>query len=433
MQHRHGALSSRVEVLPETVLQKTVLNGAGGFGHADPLAEIADGRGGVATAAQAAQRGHTGIVPAGDVVLLHQLAQLALGHNGVVDVQPGELDLAGLVVRNGHVVDHPVVQGTVLLILQRAQAVGDALQRVLNGMGKVVHGEDAPFGTLPMVVDEADAVDHRVTHVEVAAGKVDLGPEGHLPLLHFAVLHLLKQPQVLLDGTVPVRGHSGDADVAAVGLELLRRQLADIGKALLDKLHGVLVVLLKIVGAVVKTVAPVKAQPVDVLLDGVHILGVLLGGVGIVHPQVAQAVVLLGGAEVNAQRLAVADMQIAVGLRRETGVDGHSLELTTLCDVLVDKVQNKVFALRYLLGLRGIGLSFLGHCLTLLISRILRQKPITYYMPSQAGLQAFCRFPLRFLQRVKLRPCQQQIQGVQQPCGGQMLRQLQRLQQYGAA
>ena len=75
----------------------------------------------------------------------------------------------------------------------------------------------------------------------------------------------------------------------------------------------------------------------------------------------------LGGAEVDAQGLAVADVQIAVGLRRETGVDGHSLELTTLCDVLVDKVQNKVLTFRYLLGPGGIGLCFLGHCLTLLV------------------------------------------------------------------
>ena len=41
--------------------------------------------------------------------------------------------------------------------------------------------------------------------------------------------------------------------------------------------------------------------------------------------------------------------------------------VATLCDVLVDKVQDKVPALRYLLRLRGIGLLFLGHCLTLLI------------------------------------------------------------------
>ena len=71
----------------------------------------------------------------------------------------------------------------------------------------------------------------------------------------------------------------------------------------------------------------------DILLDGVHILGVLLGGVGVVHAQVAQAAVTLGGAEVDAQGLAVTDVQIAVGLRRKPGVNGLSLEPATLCDV----------------------------------------------------------------------------------------------------
>ena len=360
MQHRHSALGGGVQILPQAVLQRAVLDDAGGLAHTDHLAEIADGGGGVAPAAQAAQGGHPGIVPAGNIVLLHQLAELPLGHDGVVDVQAGKLNLPGLVVGDGDVVHHPVVQGTVLLILQGAQAVGDALQRVLNGMGKVVHREDAPLGALPVVVDEADAVDDGVAHVEVAAGQVDLGAEGHLALLHLAVLHLLKQPQVLLDGPVTVGGHGGDADVAAVGLKLLRRQLADVGKALLDELHRVLIVLLEIVGAIEEPVAPVEAQPVDILLDGVHILGVLLGGVGVIHAQVAQAVVPLSGAEVDAQGLAVADMQIAVRLRREAGVDGHSLELTTLCDVLVDEIDNEVFA-----GLlRFGGLDFLGHDLS---------------------------------------------------------------------
>ena len=312
----------------------------------------------------------------------------------MVDVQAGKLDLPGLVIGDGDVVHHPVVQGTVLLILQRAQAVGDALQRVLNGVGEVVHRKDAPLGALPVVVDEADAVDDGVAHVEVAAGQVDLGAEGHLALLHLAVLHLFKQPQVLLDGPVAVGGHGGNTDVAAVGLEFLRRQLTDIGKALLDELHRVLIVLLEIVAAVEEPVAPVEAQPVDILLDGVHIFGVLLGGVGVVHAQVAQAVILLGSAEVDAQGLAVTDVQIAVGLRRETGVDGHSLELTTLCDVLVDKVQNKVFALRHRLGLGGIGLSFLGHCLTLLVGRIFVlfpvKKPDLYYTLFAVGLQGVC-------------------------------------------
>ena len=163
----------------------------------------------------------SGIVPAGDIVLLHQLAELALAHDGVVNAQPGKFDLPGLVIGDGHVADHPVVQGPVGLKLQGAQAVGDALQSVLDGVGKVVHGIDAPLGALAVVVDEADAVMMRVPEVQIAAGQVDLGPQGHLALLHLAVLHLFKQTQILLNGAVPPGGGGRDADVAAVGLELL--------------------------------------------------------------------------------------------------------------------------------------------------------------------------------------------------------------------
>ena len=74
----------------------------------------------------------------------------------------------------------------------------------------------------------------------------------------------------------------------------------------------------------------------DILLDGVHVLGVLLGGVGVVHAQVAQTAELLGGAEVDAQGLAVADVQIAVGLRRKPGVDGLSLKLSSWGNIFLN-------------------------------------------------------------------------------------------------
>ena len=238
--------------------------------------------------------------------------------------------------------------------------MGDALQRVLDRVGKVVHGIDAPLIALPVVAHVVDAVDDGIAHVEVAAGQVDLGPQRHRAVGELPRPHAGEQVQALLNGPVTVGGHGWDADISAVGLEFLRRQLAHVGQPLLDEQHRLTVVLLKVVGAVEEAVAPVKAQPVDVLLDGLHKLLVLLGGVGVVHSQVAQAVVLLGSAEVDGQRLAVSDVQVAVGLRRETGVDGHSLELTTLCDVLVDEIQDKVFA-----GLlRFGGLDFLGHDLS---------------------------------------------------------------------
>ena len=83
----------------------------------------------------------------------------------------------------------------------------------------------------------------------------------------------------------------------------------------------------------------------DVLLDGVYVLGVLLGGVGVVHPEVAQSAEFLGGAEVDDQGLAVADVQVAVGLRGKPGVDGHALELTAGGDILFNKGVDEVPAL----------------------------------------------------------------------------------------
>ncbi len=340
-QHRHHPAGVLVQILPQAVLQEGVFHRAGNLGHADALAEIADGGGGIASPAQAAEGWHPGIVPAGDLLFLHQLTELALGHDGMVDAQPGKLDLPGL-GGDGNIVDDPIIQGAMVLIFQRAEGVGDVLQRVLNRMGKIIHGEDAPFGALPVVLDVADPIDHRIPHIEVAGGQVDLGPQGIFSLGKLAVFHPFKQLQALLHRPVPPRADGRMLGVAAVFGKLLRRQLADIGQTLSDQLHGVFIVLLEIIGAVKQPVAPVEAQPVDILLNGLHKLGVLLGGVGVVKAQVAQAAKLFRRAEVDAQGLAVADVQIAVGLRREPGVDLFARKASAGGDILLDELLDKI-------------------------------------------------------------------------------------------
>ena len=67
--------------------------------------------------------------------------------------------------------------------------------------------------------------------------------------------------------------------------------------------------------------APVEAEPAHVALDGVDIFLLLLGRVGVVEAQIAMAAELLRHAEIQADRLGVADMQIAVRLRRKAGHD----------------------------------------------------------------------------------------------------------------
>ncbi|MEY4537604.1 MAG: hypothetical protein RL171_1755, partial [Pseudomonadota bacterium] len=57
--------------------------------------------------------------------------------------------------------------------LQRADAVGDLLQRVLYRVGKGVHGVDAPFVASVVVMGAADAVDGGVAHVDVGRRHID--------------------------------------------------------------------------------------------------------------------------------------------------------------------------------------------------------------------------------------------------------------------
>ncbi len=363
-EHRHDPLCGLVEVLPETVLQKGEFHGGGCLAHAVAFGEVADSAGGIAAAAQAAEGGHTGIVPAGDLALLHQLPQLPLGHDRVVDAQPGKLDLPGM---RGHraVGDDPVVERAMILKLQGTEGVGDALQRVLQGVGKVIHGVDAPFVAQAVVVLMVDAVEHRVPHVEVATAQVDFGPQGYICRWGTPRPSSGRRGPALLHRPVPPGRAGRGVHIAPIFPELLRSQGADVGQPLFDELHGILVHLLKVVGGIEEAIPPVIAQPVDVLLDGLHVLHIFLGGIGVVHAEVAQATVFFSGAEVDKDGLGMPDVEVAVGFGREAGVDGHTLELPALCDILVDKIMDEV--LRHYRGFGGAGgLVFLGHVSSLL-------------------------------------------------------------------
>ncbi len=344
MKDRHQTLRILVQIVAQAAFEQGPVHGGVHFGNADTLAEIADGTGGVAPSAETAESRHAGIVPAGHGPFGDHLAELALGHDRVVDAEAGKLDLPGPDARYGDIGDHPVIQRTVIFVFQRAERVSDALERVLDGMGKIVHREDAPFGALAMMLDIADPVEDRVAHVEVAAGQVDLRTQGIAAFLELAVAHPLKEIEALFNGPVSPGADSRAGGITAVFAELLRRKLADIGEAFFDQLDGIFIGLLEIIGAIIETVAPVEAEPVDVLLDGVDVFGILLGRVRVVHAQVAQAAELLRGAEVDGQRLAVADMQVAVRLRRETGVDLFPVKAAVFIGkIFFDKSLDKVF------------------------------------------------------------------------------------------
>src|SRR5208282_2636456 len=74
---------------------------------------------------------------------------------------------------------------------------------------------------------------------------------------------------------------------------------------------------LEVVGRVIKVLVPIEAEPAHVALDSVDIFLLFLGRVGVVEAQMTAAGKFLRYAEVETDRLGVADMQIAVRFGRK--------------------------------------------------------------------------------------------------------------------
>lgn len=87
VQHREAAFGRFVEHLAHAVPEQNVVDQRVGFRDADAFGKQMEAFGHVAAAARTDQRRHARIVPAGDVLFLNQLDQLALGQNDVGQVE----------------------------------------------------------------------------------------------------------------------------------------------------------------------------------------------------------------------------------------------------------------------------------------------------------------------------------------------------------
>ena len=104
---------------------------------------------------------------------------------------------------------------------------------------------------------------------------------------------------------------------AAVHPHFVLRLVVDIGLARADQVLGPRIELLEIVRRMIEMLAPVKTEPAHIVFDGIDIFLFLLGGIGVVEAQMAAAPELLRYAEVQTNGFGVADVQIAVRLRRK--------------------------------------------------------------------------------------------------------------------
>ncbi len=129
-------------------------------------------------------------------------------------------------------------------------------------------------------------------------------------------------------------------------------QVTDVGFARLDELDRPLEELFEIVRGIERLPVPLKAEPADILLDGLNVLLVFLGGIRVVVPQVALAAVLERQAEIEADAFGVANVQVAVRLRWKPRVDAAAVLARAV--VFVNDVADEISRAR------GVGWLFRG-------------------------------------------------------------------------
>ena len=279
--------------------------------------------------------------------ILDQALQQALADHGVLQRQAGEFDLLRMA---GHVqmVEDPVVKQAVILEFKRTQGMGDTFQRIGQAVGEVVHGIDRPGIAGAMVLLAADAVQHRIAHVDVIGIHADARAQYVRSLGELAGPHAGEQVQVLLDAAVAVRAVGARFGQRAPGLpDGLAVLAVDIGVPVTDQVDRVAVQLVEIVRGMAQ-VAPFIAQPTHVFFNRVGVFGLFLFGVGVVEAQVAVAAEGFRHVEVQADGLGVADMQVSV---RFGGEPGHNSRTFAGAQVFFDDPPDEVgFRRRFRLG-----------------------------------------------------------------------------------
>ena len=205
-----------------------------------------------------------------------------------------------------------------------------------------------------------DTVNDGVAHIEVRAGHIDFGAQDLFPIGILAVLHFFKELEIFFDTAVAVRAFlPRRIERAAVFADFIARQVIDISLAQANQFLGIFIELIEIIRSIEHAVIPIEAEPFDIALDRFDIFRIFLGRIGIIKTEIRQSAIFLGNAEIQANRLGVAEVEIAIRFRRETGMD--PLAICILFVVFIDNIFNKILG-RFVIH-RCNSLSYMYKCL----------------------------------------------------------------------
>ena len=211
---------------------------------------------------------------------------------------------------------YPIVQLSPDLELQGAERMGYALQTIANWVSVIVERVDAPLITNMRVRMEFNSVYHRVAKSSICMFIVDLSTKRMGTLLVQTQPHLVEQPKIFLYWTVAVLRRKR---VVPILPHLFRAFSAHKGVALLNELDCIVIKNIEIVRSM-SNFPRLIPHISDILLDIFDVLDVFLSGVGIIKSQIAfSSFIYFSLHKIKTHSLAVTNMKISIGLRRESG------------------------------------------------------------------------------------------------------------------
>ena len=217
-----------------------------------------------------------------------------------------------------------------------ANRVGDPFDRIALAVRPIVHRVNAPSVTGSMVMSVHDAIENRIAKIQVGRRHIDLGPQCFGSVWEFPFFHSGKEVQILFDRTIAIWAiATWLRQSSSVLAHLIRIKVANKGDPLANQLTCPVVKLFKIIGSVQQFI-PLEAEPIDVRFDRIDVLLTFLGRIRIVEPKVAVPAVGFGQAEIEADTFGVPDVQIAVGLRRESRIDSPTDKFLLASKILFD-------------------------------------------------------------------------------------------------
>ena len=229
--------------------------------------------------------------------------------------------------------------------------MGYTLEIVALAVSEIVHGVGVPLVASADMRNVKNTINQWVAEQHVGVSHVDLGAQHKCSRLAFTAVHKLEELQILLNRTIT----EWAVGTWTCGGSLLLSNdlctlLVNIGTALLDQPNGKIPKLLEIVAGIVD-VSPLETKPLDIVLDALDIFCILLNGVGVIEAQITCTTIFLGKSEIDSNSLGVSDVQIAIWLWWETGLQSTSvLTLSQIIDHLLLNEANRSFLLAFVLN-----------------------------------------------------------------------------------